>query len=171
MSLSIVIPVHNSENYLKECVESALQGLNEEDEIILVENGSSDSSWEICCGYDDAHPCVRAVHLETAGVSMARNCGISAAKGDWIVFLDSDDILDPGLVPAVHELDIEADIILCEYRFLDEEPAEAPQALSDIRHVSPDLLRRAVLQVLEKILESSLDSKEIKPVNPKGNQS
>ena len=146
MSLSIIIPVHNSEDYLKECVESVLQGLNREDEVILVENGSSDSSWEICCSYNDAHPCVRAVRLETAGVSKARNCGISVAKGDWIVFLDADDILDPGMVPAAHELDIDADIILCDYRFLDEEPAEVPNPRSDIRDVSPELLRRAVLQ-------------------------
>ena len=146
MSLSIIIPVHNSEDYLKECVESVLQGLNEDDEVILVENGSSDSSWEICCGYSDAHPCVRTVRLETAGVSQARNCGMSMAKGDWIVFLDSDDVLDPGLIPAAHELDIEADIILCDYRFLDEEPAELSSPLSEIRNVSPELLRRAVLQ-------------------------
>ena len=146
MSLSIIIPVHNSEDYLKECVDSVLQGLNEDDEIILVENGSSDSSWEICCGYRDAYPGVRAMHLDTAGVSGARNCGISLAKGDWIIFLDSDDIMDPGLLPAAHALDIKADIILCDYRFLDEASSEDKDCPSDVRDVSPDLLRRAVLQ-------------------------
>lgn len=148
MSISVIIPVHNSEKYLKESVESVLSGLNEDDEVILVENGSSDSSWEICCGYSNTTPCVRAVHLETAGVSKARNCGISAAKGDWIVFLDSDDILDPGFLPTAHELDIEADIILFDYCFLDEEPAAVQNSdpLSDVRNVSPMLLRRAVLQ-------------------------
>ena len=146
MSLSIIIPVHNSEKYLKECVESVLPGLQGEDEIILVENGSSDSSWEICRGYRDAHPGVRAVQLETAGVSRARNRGILLAKGDWIIFLDSDDILDFGLLPVAHELDINADIILCDYRYLDEEYAGVEDCPSDIRSVSPDLLRRAVLQ-------------------------
>ncbi len=146
MSLSIIIPVHNSEEYLRECIESVLPGLQGEDEIILVENGSSDSSWEICCSYKDAYPGVRAVQLETAGVSRARNCGISLAKGDWIIFLDSDDILDPGLLPAAHELDIDADIILCDYCYLDEEYAGNQDFPSDIRSVSPDLLRRAVLQ-------------------------
>ncbi|MCR5450453.1 MAG: glycosyltransferase, partial [Solobacterium sp.] len=123
MSISVIIPVHNSEKYLKECVESVLQGMKEGDEVILVENGSSDSSWEICCSYSDAYPSVCAVQLETAGVSRARNRGISAAKGDWVVFLDSDDIMDPGFLAAAHGLDIEADIILFDYRFLDEEPA------------------------------------------------
>ena len=146
MSLSIIIPVHNSEDYLNETVDSVLQGMNEDDEVILVENGSSDSSWEICRSYSDAHPCVRALHLETASVSGARNCGISHAKGDWVIFLDSDDIMDPGLLPAAHELDIKADIILCDYRYLSEGPAEDQDCLSDIREVSPDLLRRAVLQ-------------------------
>ncbi len=146
MSLSIIIPVHNSEDYLKECVESALRGLSGEDEVILVENGSSDSSREICRSYQEANPRVRALCLDTAGVSNARNCGISAAKGDWVLFLDADDILDPGLVPAAHELDIDADIILCDYRFLDDGPAEGQKPLSGIREVSPELLRRAVLQ-------------------------
>lgn len=146
MSISVIIPVHNSEKYLKECVESVLQGLNEDDEVILVENGSSDSSWAICCGYNDTYPCVKAVQLETAGVSKARNCGISSAKGDWIVFLDSDDILDPGFLPTAHELDIEADIILFDYCFLDEETAAVQNPVSNIRDVSPDLLRRAVMQ-------------------------
>ena len=146
MSISIIIPVHNSDKYLKECVESVLQGVKEEDEIILVENGSSDSSWEICCSYNDAYPCVRAVHLDIAGVSKARNYGIKLAKGDWIIFLDSDDILDPGLLPVAHELDIKADIILFDYRFLDEEPDGDRNSPSDVRNVNPDLLRRAVLQ-------------------------
>ncbi len=146
MSISIIIPVHNSEKYLKECVDSVLQGLNCEDEVILVENGSSDSSWEICRGYHDEYSCVRAVHLETAGVSKARNYGIKLAKGDWIIFLDSDDILDPGLLPTAHKLDVQADIILFDYRFLDEEPVGVHDMVSDIRNVNPDLLRRAVLQ-------------------------
>ena len=140
MSLSIIIPVHNSEAYLKECVDSALRGLNGEDEVILVENGSSDSSWAICRGCDDADPRVRAVRLDTAGVSGARNRGISEAKGAWIVFLD------PGLVPAIHDMDIDADIVLCRYRFLDEEPARVRDHPSDLRKTSPELLRRAVLQ-------------------------
>lgn len=146
MSLSVIIPVHNSENYLKECVESVLPGLDGEDEIVLVENGSSDSSWEICRSYRNAYPCVRALQLEAAGVSKARNSGISLAKGDWILFLDSDDILDPGLLPAVHEMDLDADIILFDYRYLGENSAEDQNCLSDIRNVSPDVLKRAVLQ-------------------------
>lgn len=147
MSFSIIIPVHNSEKYLKECVESALRTLETGDEIILVENGSSDSSWDICCNYSDAYPCVRAAQLKTAGVSRARNYGISLAKGDWIIFLDSDDILDPGLLPVAHKLDIDADIILCDYRFLNEETSgEDQHDPLEIRDVSPDLLRRAVLQ-------------------------
>lgn len=146
MSLSVIIPVHNSEDYLKECVESVLPGLNGDDEIILVENGSSDRSWEICCDYMEAYPCVRTAQMETAGVSKARNRGISLAKGDWVLFLDSDDVLDRSLLPAVRGMNMEADIILFDYRFLDEDPAENRNCLSDIRDVSPDLLRRAVLQ-------------------------
>ena len=147
MSISVIIPVHNSEKYLNECLESVLSTLEMGDEIILVENGSSDSSWNICCNYSDAYPCIRVAQLNTAGVSRARNYGISLAKGDWIIFLDSDDILDSGLLPVAHKLDTDADIILCDYQYLNEETAGEDQSNpSDIRDVSPDLLRRAVLQ-------------------------
>ena len=146
MNVSVIIPVHNSEKYLKECVDSVLQGMDKGDEIVLVENGSSDSSWEICCGYKEAYPNVQAVHLDTAGVSGARNHGISLAKCDWVNFLDSDDILDPGLLPATHELDIDADIILCDYRYLGDESVEEGNSVSDIRNVDPVLLRKAVLR-------------------------
>ena len=146
MRFSIIIPVHNSENYLKECVDSVLVGLKTGDEIILVENGSSDNSWEICCSYSSSYPCIRTVQLETASVSKARNYGISHAKGEWVIFLDSDDILDPGLLPVAHELDIEADIILFDYQYLDEEPVRKQNLFSGIKKVNPELLRRAVLQ-------------------------
>ena len=69
MSVSIIIPVHNSEEYLEECVNSVLPGMNEDDEIILVENGSSDSSWDMCRDYSSRHPNVKAVSLDASGIS------------------------------------------------------------------------------------------------------
>ena len=76
MSLSIIIPVHNTEKYLTECLDSVLPEINAEDEIILVENGSADHSWEICKRYAEKYNTVNAVQLGTAGVSKARNHGI-----------------------------------------------------------------------------------------------
>ena len=64
MSLSIIIPVHNTELYLDECLESVLSEINNNDEVILVENGSSDQSWEICQKYALKHRSVKAFQLE-----------------------------------------------------------------------------------------------------------
>ena len=101
MNVSIIIPVHNSEKYLEECVNSVLSGINEDDEIILVENGSSDSSWDMCQNYSSQYPNIKAVSLDTAGVSIARNKGISLADCEWIHFLDSDDVLGEGAVQTL----------------------------------------------------------------------
>ena len=98
MNVSIIIPVHNSEKYLEECVNSVLSGINEDDEIILVENGSSDSSWDMCQNYSSQYTNIKAVSLDTAGVSIARNKGIALADCEWIHFLDSDDVMDPGFL-------------------------------------------------------------------------
>ena len=73
MSLSIIIPVHNTEQYLAECLNSVLSEINIDDEIILVENGSSDHSWELCQKYAEKNTTVKAIQMETAGVSKARN--------------------------------------------------------------------------------------------------
>lgn len=148
MSLSIIIPVHNTEPYLDECLDSVLSEINTDDEVILVENGSSDHSWEICHKYALQHSSVKAFQLETAGVSKARNYGISCASGDWITFLDSDDRLDPAIIHMANKLNsnYEADVVLFYYRYLNESPHEEASFSETLKHVDSDLLRRGVLQ-------------------------
>ena len=159
MSVSIIIPVHNSEAYLEECVGSVLPGMNEDDEIILVENGSSDSSWDMCRNYSSQYPNIKAVSLDAAGVSIARsldaagvsiarNKGIALAECEWIHFLDSDDVMDPGFLAVAHRMQTDADIVLFQYRFLDEGGGVSlgENDPLEVRNVDPDLLKRAVLQ-------------------------
>ena len=167
MSLSIIIPVHNTEQYLAECLESVLSEIHADDEVILVENGSSDHSWEICQEYSVKHNTVKAFQLETAGVSKARNYGISRASGDWITFLDSDDCLDPALIYMAQKLkyDSKADAVLFRYRYLDASYREETSVSETLKHVDSDLLRRSVLQFgkyEKQIIESSsLDNMSI----------
>ena len=92
--VSIVIPVYNVKDYLKKCVESVLAQTLHEIEVILVDDGSTDGSGDIC---DDLASCearVRVIHQNNQGLSSARNCGISYAEGEYITFLDSDDYWD-----------------------------------------------------------------------------
>lgn len=93
--LTVVIPVYNVEKYLKRCVESVLvQGWHNYD-ILLVDDGSTDSSPQICDDYVKAYNFISVIHKENGGLSEARNTGISHAKGEYVYFPDSDDWLEP----------------------------------------------------------------------------
>ena len=148
MSLSIIIPVHNTEKYLPECLDSVLSEINSEDEIILVENGSTDRSWDLCQKYSKEYKTVKAVQMETAGVSKARNYGIQLAKGEWITFLDSDDCLDSSIICMAGKLEnhSDVDVVLFHYCYLEEDGREATAVSETLKHADSDLLRRGVLQ-------------------------
>lgn len=88
---SFVIPVYNVEKYLNECVDSILSQTYKDYEIILVDDGSKDNSGKICDEYAAKYDFIKVIHQENMGLSMARNNGVDAAEGIFIVFLDSDD--------------------------------------------------------------------------------
>ena len=90
MKLSVIIPVYNAEAYLRKCVESVL-AFPIDKEIILVDDGSKDSSGDICDELAQSHGSVSVIHQENRGVSAARNRGIEIAKGDKVWFVDADD--------------------------------------------------------------------------------
>ena len=99
--LSFILPVYNVEAYLRECVESILQQITDQCEIILVNDGSTDTSGEICQGYADACPLISLVEKENGGLSSARNAGLAVARGEYITFVDSDDKIFPNTVAAI----------------------------------------------------------------------
>ncbi|MFB4007608.1 glycosyltransferase family 2 protein, partial [Streptococcus pneumoniae] len=90
----IVIPVYNVENYLQYSVGSLIKQTYENIEIILVDDGSTDSSGEICDQYAREDDRIKVLHIENGGQSRARNIGVKEASSDWIMFLDSDDYYD-----------------------------------------------------------------------------
>lgn len=89
--ISVIIPVYNVEQYLRECIDSVLKQTYKNFEIILIDDGSTDKSGEICDEYVTKDKRVSVIHKENGGLSVARNTGFSLAKGDYIFFLDSDD--------------------------------------------------------------------------------
>lgn len=91
--ISVIIPVFNTQDYLKICLDSVLQQTYHNLEIILIDDGSSDKSGEICDAYANQYSNVLVRHIKNEGVSSARNLGISLATGDFIGFIDSDDII------------------------------------------------------------------------------
>ena len=94
MMVSIIIPVYNVKPYLKRCVESVLNQSYTDFESILVDDGSTDGSSVICDEYLERDPRIRVIHKENGGLSDARNAGIKAAVGEYILFVDSDDFLN-----------------------------------------------------------------------------
>ena len=93
--ISIIVPIFNSEKYLSICLESLLQqGLAEDEyEILLVNDGSTDNSLSICREYEKSHTNIIVYSQENHGVSSARNKGLNQAKGEWVMFVDSDDFV------------------------------------------------------------------------------
>ncbi|HEM5303194.1 TPA: glycosyltransferase family 2 protein, partial [Streptococcus suis] len=89
--LSVIIPVYQVEKYLKRCIDSVLAQKFIDYEIILVDDGSTDSSPAICDAYSAEYPHISVIHKENGGLSDARNVGIKHAAGEYIFFLDSDD--------------------------------------------------------------------------------
>ncbi len=93
MKLSVIVPVYNVEKYLDQCVSSVLT-LPVELEILLVDDGSKDTSGQLCDDWAEKDSRIRVIHQENGGLSAARNRGIQSSTGDYVMFLDSDDFLD-----------------------------------------------------------------------------
>ena len=89
--LSIIIPVYQVKLYLNRCLKSVLSQTFKDYEVILVDDGSTDGSQDICDAYAKKYDCVRVIHKKNGGLSSARNTGIEAATGEYIMFVDSDD--------------------------------------------------------------------------------
>ena len=86
--LSIIVPVYNVEKYLKECVDSLLHQTLSQYEVILVDDGSTDSSGKICDRYASKDTRIKVVHKKNGGLSSARNAGLDVAKGRYIGFVE-----------------------------------------------------------------------------------
>ena len=99
---SIIVPVYNVQNYLAACVKSVAEQPGPRDwECILVDDGSTDTSGQICDVLATEIPGLRVLHQQNGGLANARNTGLAAAKGDWVLFLDSDDAMAPGLLETL----------------------------------------------------------------------
>ena len=94
VKVSIIVPAYNSEHYLQECIDSILNSTLQEIEIILVDDGSTDQTAQICDIYGEKFDRIRVIHQENKGQNAARLTGIVAANGDYIGFVDSDDWID-----------------------------------------------------------------------------
>lgn len=94
MKFSVIIPVYNCQDYLRSCIDSVLNQTYKDWELILIDDGSSDESGNICEKYAIKYDNIFVAHLSNSGPSIARNVGLKKSKGEYCIFIDSDDILD-----------------------------------------------------------------------------
>ena len=113
--ISVIVPVYNVENYLEDCLESIINQSYKNIEIILINDGSTDKSGNICDEYANKDNRIKVLHKENGGVSSARNDGMAMASGEYLTFVDSDDIIHPDYLSILYQdaIDYDADIVHC----------------------------------------------------------
>lgn len=116
--ISVIVPVYNVEKYLERCILSLLQQTYEKLEIILVDDGSKDSSGQICDKYVELDHRIQVIHQQNMGLSGARNSGIEAAKGKYFAFVDADDYIHPEMYAVlINVMEIKnAQIAICDFQ-------------------------------------------------------
>ena len=159
--ISVIVPIYKVEKYLRDCVDSILAQSYTDFELILVDDGSPDRCGEICEEYARKYPRVRVIHQENQGLSGARNAGMDVAKGEFLTFIDSDDMVSPEYLSTLLQAleDSDADLSACRpIHFLD---GEKPKPGSSI------LVRNVVVSGKEACV-MLYDGREEMPVNACG---
>ena len=115
--ISIIVPVYNVKNYLEKCLQSICGQTYKNLEIILIDDGSSDGSGELCDLFAQRDGRIRVFHQANAGQSAARNRGLAVAQGEFLGFVDSDDWIESDMYEFLYRLlkENEADISICSH--------------------------------------------------------
>ena len=124
--VSVIIPIYNIANYLQQCIDSLLNQSYSELEIILIDDGSTDRSPQICDENEKKDSRIKVIHKQNAGAASARNIGLDVAKGNYICFIDSDDYVKENYVEKLlYSLEMNnADVSVCSYQYLYKDAIE-----------------------------------------------
>lgn len=101
-TISVIIPVYNTENYLQECLDSVINQTYDNLEIIIINDGSTDNSLEVCNKYKDIDSRIRIINQKNQGQANARNVALDTAKGEYVAFIDSDDIISQNYLATLY---------------------------------------------------------------------
>ena len=156
--ISVIVPVYNARKTLSRCVESLLAQTYPDFEILLVDDGSTDASLEICRNFADSDPRVKVFSKPNGGVSSARNLGLDSARGKYIAFCDSDDCTGKDWLMSMRKEAGESGMVMCGYHIhyavpekgLTEEnigmPTDRPVVMSDMTEILEKTLNAARFQ-------------------------
>lgn len=114
--ISVIVPVYKAEDYLPGCIDSILSQTFSDFEILLVDDGSPDNSGSICDAYAAKYDCISVIHQENRGQAAARNHAMQYSKGQWLCFVDSDDLIHPQMLEMLYHAAISANapISMCQ---------------------------------------------------------
>lgn len=115
--ISVIVPVHNGQDYLKNCIDSILAQTCQPLEIILINDGSADRTGEICRGLEKEHENITVVEREDLGVSEGRNAGLALMRGEYVTFVDADDRIHPRMLEVLYRnlVDTGSDVSGCRF--------------------------------------------------------
>ncbi len=132
--ISVIVPIYNVEQYVEKCVESIMNQTYKDLEIILIDDGSTDGSGNICDEYAIKDSRIRVVHKENGGLSDARNAGIELAKGEFLSFVDGDDYIHPQMLEILYRNLMEqgCDISMCKFCHITEDEIIDTVLISDL---------------------------------------
>ena len=139
--VSVIIPVFNVRDYLERCLKSVLSQTYDNLEVIVVDNGSTDGSGEICDAFASEDSRVKAIHMENPDLSGARNAGLDRASGDWIMFVDSDDFIHRQAVELLlSAAGGENDIVMGDFRRVKDANGDEVTREHDLANVKKNLI-------------------------------
>ena len=153
--ISVIVPIYNVEPYLEEAIESVLHQTYMDLEIILVNDGSTDGSGDICDRYQKKDNRIKVIHQENRGLSAARNAGIDICRGDMIAFLDSDDAFCQDMLQKMSDAMLKsgADIVECNFALYWDAHHMDPQNIGKKKKfISPGLNRTGLYQKKDALL-------------------
>lgn len=143
---SIIVPVYNAEKYLDRCIGSVVSQTNKNWELLLIDDGSSDKSWEIIEYYMKRDRRIKGIKQENSGAGVARNKGIDEAVGEYAVFLDSDDYITENYLQLVEKKTATAEVIFIDALQVDANgKVLKKENMSDFKKVSRDSLHRSMM--------------------------
>ena len=150
--ISVIVPVYNVKEYLNTCVESILNQTHENLEVILVDDGSTDGSGEICDSYAKTDTRVQVLHTTNGGQAAARNRGIEVCKGEYLTFIDSDDSMEPELIETLYlaQKKSGANLVSCRWRNVYEDgriERSSGQTNGSVTVGKEEALRRMLYQI------------------------
>lgn len=148
--ISVIVPVYKVEAYLDACVASIVEQTYRNLEIILVDDGSPDNSGAMCDEWAKKDERVRVIHKKNAGPGAARNAGIEAARGTYLTFVDSDDMIRPAFIETLYRAMEQADLAVCS---IESEEEQWPRLMAEV--VPMEKLAKTPSRYLEPLIINS----------------